>query len=125
MSTSDIKLSKSVRYSRTQMLLFSLLPKDGRRITSTELMNRMMARRKKMTDKSVIGHPRNLVITTMRHGLIKRVNANEAHFKICLTPQSGPYPIEYWIERKKKRSNGHDRSLSAARSSARLSTRGA
>jgi len=106
------------------MLLFSLLPKDGSRITSTTLMNRMMARRKKMDNKNDIDHPRNLVITTMRHGLIKKVNRHEENFKICLTPQSGPYPIEYWIERRKKR-NGHDGEVQSARRGARLSDRSA
>jgi hypothetical protein len=98
--TGNLKLTKTVKYSKNQLLLFSMMPKDGTRITSTELVRKMMMRRKRDARRE-LEHPRNLVITTMKYGLIKKVNAHE-NFRICLTQQSGPYPIEYWIERKKK-----------------------
>ena len=86
---------KKVKYSKNQVLLFSFMPKNGERITSTELTKKLVNKRR----RTKVENPRNLVISTMRYGLIKKVNSCE-NFRINATRQHGPYPIEYWIVRK-------------------------
>jgi hypothetical protein len=80
-------------YSKTQKLLFTFLPKDGSKITSSEL-----AAMKKRATRWNIEFPTNAIITTMGH-LMSKVARNKEPFRIKKSPPRGPIQSEFWIER--------------------------
>lgn len=82
----------SFKYSKGEKELFKLIPQDGKRISSEEL-----TKLRKRNRGWKIGNPRNTVSSQMR-SLVAKVAIYEKKFKLCRTPQSGPYSIEYWIE---------------------------
>lgn len=81
------------KYSKSERLLFKFVPKSGAKITSEELV-----RRRKEAENWSIANPRNVVITQMR-SLIEKIDGNREPFRLKKSPQLGPYPIEYWIEK--------------------------
>jgi hypothetical protein len=87
----------TVNYSRGERQLFELLPKDGTKISSTDLT----ASREKRY-KWDIDNPRNAVSVTMT-SLMQKIVRNREPFRLRKTPQRGPYPVEFWIEMLRKR----------------------
>lgn len=86
------KLTKN-GYTNGQRILFALLPKNGRAITTTEL-----ARKRK--DKNwPVQFPAQGVSVIMR-ALMSKVAQNNESFRICKTHRTGPYPVRYWIHFK-------------------------
>lgn len=83
--------NKVPKYSHSEQELLDLMPKRGKKITTTELANL----RKK---RPHIQFPNNIVNSIMRN-LMEKVALRGEDFRICRTPQRGPYPIEYWIEK--------------------------
>jgi hypothetical protein len=90
----DMKFDLSeggVPYSRTEKMLFSLIPKTGKPISSVALAN---ARQKK--SDSEIFFPRNSISAAMS-SLMRKIEKNKEPFRILKSPQKGPYPSEFWI----------------------------
>lgn len=85
--------SKRKPYSDGERELFQLLPKNGKRISSAQLM--IMKKRRSAT--WLVKHPRNNVTVTMKH-LIAKVRHNRESFVVHQSKRVGPHPIEYWIE---------------------------
>lgn len=80
-------------YSPAERMLFDFLPKDGRKITSTKLVD---MRKKKKNDWEV-GSARRVVTVTMQH-LIRKIKINREEFEIKSSSRRGPYAMEYWLE---------------------------
>jgi hypothetical protein len=93
MTRADVVLASDKRYSRSERELFSLMPKDGTKISSIALSEK----RKKKFDWD-IDNPRNVVIVTMDQ-LRKKIIRNKEPFRLVKTEKRlGPYPTEFWIE---------------------------
>ncbi len=92
-----MKLNGGTRhYSSNEKMLFDLVPKNGARITSNELV-----RLRKAARRWPIANPRNSVISAMR-SLMEKIDANKEAFRLRQSPQLGPYPSEYWIENRNR-----------------------
>ena len=83
------------KYSKTEKLLFSYVPRSGKTITSTEILER---RRKDEKDWNV-DNPRNVISLVMR-SLIVKIARNRESFRLRKSERFGPYPTEYWIEKR-------------------------
>jgi predicted SAM-dependent methyltransferase len=92
-----MEFNLSGKYTATEKILFSFIPKDGRRINSGKLVEKLTAHRVKREYSWPVDYPRNTVSTTMRH-LIKKIEAQSEKIVLRKTHQRGPYPTEYWIE---------------------------
>jgi len=86
--------TKRNNYTPSEAALLKAMPGDGSKISSADLTDAW-----KRTTKKRIAHPRNAVSGTMR-ALIKKVARNREDFRIKRTPRSGPYSIEYWVEKR-------------------------
>jgi len=94
--TTEYVLSRDkVPYSRSQRELFALIPKNGDKIKSTAL-----AKLKAKKHKWIVDNPNNAVSVHMIH-LQSRINANKEPFELMKTDQHGPYPVEYWIVKRR------------------------
>jgi ATP-dependent DNA ligase len=89
-------------YSKAQLVLFDLLPKDGSKITTKELVEKRQAREKANWP---VDFPRQIVTSTMQI-LIERVTENRESFRIRKSHRCGPRPITYWIVPARGASNG-------------------
>jgi hypothetical protein len=86
------ELSPSViPYSKGEMMLFKMLPKDGSRITSEQLAS---AKQKK--SEFEITYPRNSIASTMK-SLMMKIEKNREPFRVVKTQQRGPHPTQFWI----------------------------
>lgn len=93
---------KKVKYTMTEYHMFAVLPQDGKRIVSADIVE---AR----GDKWKVGFPLKNVTVTMNR-LIDKVKANDEPFRIKKEARyPGHLQCEYWIERRgtrKKKANG-------------------
>ena len=85
---------KFTKYADGEVTLFAFLPQNGSRINSKELM----VLRKK-ANRWHPGHPLNVISGVMR-SLRKKIDENGEKFRLCKTAQSGPHPVEFWLERR-------------------------
>lgn len=89
--------SKSMmRYSGREQKFLALLPKDGSKISSTRIGDLFYGRATRPF------HSRVIIIGVMR-SLMRKVRHNREPFRVVKGPQSGPRPIEFWIERAGKK----------------------
>jgi hypothetical protein len=86
-----------IPYSKGEMMLFNMLPKDGGRITSEQLAS---AKQKKSEFK--ITYPRNSIASTMK-SLMMKIEKNGEPFRVLKSPQQGPHPTKFWIVNKPAR----------------------
>lgn len=77
--------SKKVNYSQKESELLSLLPKDGKPITSIELTKRL---------KSTSYSAQQSTVALMS-SLIRKAIHNKEPFRIEKAARSGPNPMEY------------------------------
>lgn len=81
-----------VRYSRRERILFSLLPKVGEYITTTDLYEKFWIE---------IGDPRPWHWENTARGvlktLMKKASINERKFEICQSKQRGPEAVRVWV----------------------------
>ncbi len=90
-----LKAVETVRYSRTEQQLFKLLPQNGKRITTEELIERVYDGRKRARPLN----PRqsmNSALTRLREKVLR----NKEPFRIEKSELRGPHPAEWWIERR-------------------------
>lgn len=80
-------------YSHGQRTLFALLPKNGRSITTAELVRK----RKNWP----VQFPAQGMSGAMR-ALMGKVAANDEPFRICKSYRAGPHQVRYWIETKQE-----------------------
>ena len=88
-------VSKKYKYSPTEQRVLALLPSDGTKLTSGEIMDLHFgtAKRKPLNaQKIIIGILRSLMLKSSR---------NREPFRICKSARKGPYPIKFWIEERK------------------------
>lgn len=81
---------KKIKYSTTEEVLLSLLPKREGSITSSELADRLYV-------GSLRQRPRTALqsIVAMMSMLSKKVELNKEPFQIVKAARSGPNPMEY------------------------------
>lgn len=88
------KKPPKMNYSKSEIELFSLMPQNGGKINSTELVE---ARIKQYNWD--IANPRNALAVTM-DSLIGKIELNREQFRLRKSKKHlGPYPIEFWLER--------------------------
>jgi len=85
--------ASKVRYSPSEQQLLNLLPKDGTRITTSDLVN-------KRYGKNVPLNGQKIVMSAMR-SLIDKVVIKREPFRVRRSTRRGPKPIEFWIDQKK------------------------
>lgn len=94
----------AVRYSPEEQRIFRLLPKDGRQRSSTAILNRFYG----VADQGPPFHKRKIVIGLLS-SLMRKTDCNKEHFRVCKTKRSGPIPISFWLEpRRKKNGKAHE-----------------
>lgn len=81
----------SVEYGEREKKIFALIPKDGRQIETTVLVERFW--------KKVGDPPYTAQITAMGYlrSLRKKVVENKEKFKIEVSRKRGPHPQKVWI----------------------------
>lgn len=85
--------ANKVRYSDREQSFLALLPADGKRINSEELLARYYG------NKSKPFYARQIIIATMR-GLMKKTMRNKEDFIIRKSKRAGPRPMEFWKEKR-------------------------
>ena len=82
-----------VRYSPTEQRILALLPEDGTKLSSDEIIDLHYGKRKRPFNA------RQTVIGALRT-LIRKSVKNREPFRICKSERKGPHPMKFWIERK-------------------------
>jgi hypothetical protein len=83
-------LSEDGRYSKAEKLLFAHLPKNGRKVTTSNLASAIHGRQR---------HGRVRIVGTLS-GLMFKTRLNREPFRIKRDTRQGPHPIGIWLERK-------------------------
>lgn len=88
------KEEKPVQYSDSELEIFRLLPKGGRKMSSKVLVAKKY--------EGAVQPPLNAqkMITSIMTSLIKKVDMNSEEFRISRSKRSGPHPVEFWIEER-------------------------
>jgi hypothetical protein len=73
------------------MLLFSHIPKDGSKVTTSDLASRIHGRAR---------HGRVRIVGAL-NSLIYKARRNREPFRIMRDTRSGPHPIGIWLEKRK------------------------
>jgi hypothetical protein len=81
-----------IRYSPTEQSVLAILPDDGTKLTSDQIMDSHYGRRKPL-------NARKIIIGVMRSLIIKS-NRNKETFRICKSARKGPHPMKFWMERR-------------------------
>ena len=82
------------RYTSKEKAVWSAIPKkEGKRITTSDLIV-------KVYDDREPEHARESVMLHAKH-LIEKIKKNREPFVLCRSSRLGPYPSEFWIERRK------------------------
>lgn len=82
-----------LRYSPMEQSILALLPDDGTKVSSEQIVELHYGKRKRPFNA------RKIIIGVLR-GLIQKSNRNRESFKIHKSARKGPYPIMFWIERR-------------------------
>lgn len=91
-----LRASKGVRYSEREERMFSLLPKNGKAISSEELVKKFW---NGLVSKPY--HSRVSAMSTFR-SLKQKVNIdNREEFVIRTSLRAGPHPLQIWVEARK------------------------
>lgn len=85
---------KVIRYSPTEQRVLALLPSDGTKISSGEIIDLHFGTRRKPLNAQKI------IIGVLR-SLMQKSSRNKEPFRICKSARKGPYPIKFWIEERK------------------------
>jgi hypothetical protein len=94
------------RYTMMESHLFDVLPKNGKKVTSADMVEKRM----EMGDWDV-AHPRKNITTVMQR-LLEKIDDNKEPFRIAKAgKEAGHHTVEYWLEerapvRKKRKANG-------------------
>ena len=84
-------------YSRTEETMFKLMPKNGRRIGSHDLLLKRL-----MAGPWDVENPLN-IISVIMNKLIEKVEENEEDFIICKDgKRTGNHKVSYWVEPRTK-----------------------
>jgi hypothetical protein len=82
---------RSLRLTDRQKRLLALLPEDGSRITSRELLNSYFG------DEPPL-HARPIIIDRM-NGIARKLDHMSSPIRIGKSKRAGPRPVEFWIEK--------------------------
>lgn len=80
-----------VKYSERERQLLDLVPRNGDKISTHELMARFYGA------QPIPFHGRAIIGVMMRQ-LVRKAEYNGELWHIRRTPRSGPKPISYWLE---------------------------
>ena len=80
---------KPVTFSRREQRLYDLLPADGSRITSSDLVAAYYG-------DQIPLHGRATVIAMMR-SILAKIEFADLEPKVQKTKRSGPHPVQFWI----------------------------
>jgi hypothetical protein len=80
-------------YSARERSVFKLLPKDGKRITTNQLVKLYYKNDSRQLNA-------NANIVGVIRSLIRKVDVNKEPFRIQKSARAGPHPLEYWLEKR-------------------------
>lgn len=83
-----------MKYSPSEQRMLKLLPRNGRKLTSVELVEKFYN-----GSGEAPYHARNIVITVLR-SLRRKTAHNKEEFRVASTPRSGPIPMSFWLEQR-------------------------
>ena len=89
------KKNLKIGYSRAEREIFALLPSKGNQRSSKDIA------KLRYGSKGIPYHGQSSVNSALR-SLQKKVIINEEPFRVEKSQRAGPYPIFFWIQRKKK-----------------------
>ena len=78
-----------VKYSELEQRLLNLVPRNGDKISTPDLIAKFYGRSVPFNGRAIIGGMMRTIIRKSLH--------NKEPWKILKTPRSGPKPISYWI----------------------------
>jgi len=79
-----------MKFSELEQRLFDLLPKDGSRVTSRDLIEKYYGAERPFNARAI-------VIDRLKTIAAKAEHAN-APWRVCKGPRVGPHPMEFWLE---------------------------
>lgn len=82
-----------LRYSPMEQSILALLPGDGTKVSSEEIIAAHYGKRKRPFNA------RQIIIGVLRT-LMRKSNRNRESFKICKSARKGPHPMKFWIEKR-------------------------
>jgi hypothetical protein len=80
----------NVYYSRAELLLFRHIPKNGSKVTTSDLASRIHGKAR---------HGRVRIVSAL-NSLMYKTRVNREPFRIRKDARNGPHPIGIWLERK-------------------------
>ena len=84
---------KTTNYSGTERTMFDLMPKDGTKIGSHDLMHRRY-----LDGPWDVENPLN-IISVIMNKLIRKVKENDEDFVICKDKKrTGNHKVAYWVK---------------------------
>ena len=87
-----------LHYSKKELALFRLIPKDGKHIDTDKLLSGLYGGKK----GEPYQYPYNgrTAMTGAMRSLIDKVKRNNEPFRVMKSERRGPHPMEFWIEGK-------------------------
>lgn len=82
--------SSEPKLSRREQELFELLPADGGRISSADLVTKFYGHQPPL-------YARQNVVAVM-HALMLKFDRSDSQRRVRQSKRRGPHPVEYWVE---------------------------
>jgi len=82
-----------IKYSPSEEKILKLIPKNGSRVSSEELLKLFYGRKQRPF------FARNVIIGTLR-SLARKMEKNHDPYRLHKSERKGPKPIDFWIEPK-------------------------
>jgi hypothetical protein len=86
-----MKANKIANFSDLEQDLIALLPKDGKKVTTADLVEAYYG-------SEVPLNARNIVVGRLRMIAAKAVH-NAEPWRIAKSNRAGPHPMEFWLEK--------------------------
>ena len=84
---------RAIRYSKGEQRVFEVLPKDGTKLDTVELTDRVYGRKQRPYNA------RQSILGTLK-SLAAKAKRNKEAFTLNKSERTGPHPIQFWIEVK-------------------------
>lgn len=87
-------VNKKVRYSKSERRAFTVLSRNGKPLSTVDLMERMYSKGLRRPY-----HARQVVLGVLT-SLGKKAHLNGEPFSVQRSRRKGPHPVEFWLERR-------------------------
>src|SRR6187455_2187870 len=96
--SNELKLTpySRTKYSAAEKMMFDLIPKDGTKIRSSDLVHKRL-----MHGEWDVANPQNIITVTMNN-LIRKISTNGEKFKVMKDGKRvGHHVVEYYVEKRR------------------------